>query len=323
MSAMQTTCPSCHAVFRITAQQLDARAGKVRCGKCAFVFNAFDTLVTPIETVSLMAPPPEEFEVGADAVEEEHITLQPAPPTVAEPMTASFAIPSDEQIDIEAEEINRQIAESSRAQSLRDAQRVKLSEPEPPADTAKGGLNITADLQAKLQDLQEELTVQEQHARLRRVGWGLGVVSLSLLALGQGAYFARDNLLARYPNAKPALTAFCNILRCEPTLPKNVDLIKLESYDLQTDAEHADTVVLTAGLRNMASYALAFPHLELTLTDANNQAIARRHFAPKEYLPKELPWERGMATNEEVAVKLSLQLVNLKAVGYKLLVYYP
>jgi hypothetical protein len=30
-----------------------------------------------------------------------------------------------------------------------------------------------------------------------------------------------------------------------------------------------------------------------------------------------------MASNEEVAVKLSLQLVNLKAVGYKLLVYYP
>ena len=62
MTMMHTTCPSCHAVFRIKPEQLDAHAGKVRCGKCAYVFNGFETLITPIETVSFMAPYDEDDE---------------------------------------------------------------------------------------------------------------------------------------------------------------------------------------------------------------------------------------------------------------------
>jgi predicted Zn finger-like uncharacterized protein len=37
---MQTRCPACHTLFRVTAAQLKARAGLVRCGQCTRVFNA-------------------------------------------------------------------------------------------------------------------------------------------------------------------------------------------------------------------------------------------------------------------------------------------
>ncbi|MBW7902847.1 MAG: zinc-ribbon domain-containing protein [Rhodocyclaceae bacterium] len=42
---MLTRCPACRTTFRVTPEQLKARAGKVRCGKCQAVFNALDTLV--------------------------------------------------------------------------------------------------------------------------------------------------------------------------------------------------------------------------------------------------------------------------------------
>lgn len=42
---MQTRCPECQTSFRVTPEQLKARAGKVRCGQCQSVFNALDSLV--------------------------------------------------------------------------------------------------------------------------------------------------------------------------------------------------------------------------------------------------------------------------------------
>lgn len=41
---MYTRCPHCSTSFRITNEQLRARAGKVRCGQCQQIFNAFDSL---------------------------------------------------------------------------------------------------------------------------------------------------------------------------------------------------------------------------------------------------------------------------------------
>lgn len=39
-----TRCPSCGTAFRVTPEQLKARAGKVRCGHCQAVFNALESL---------------------------------------------------------------------------------------------------------------------------------------------------------------------------------------------------------------------------------------------------------------------------------------
>lgn len=338
MNGMHTTCPSCHAVFRVTPEQLEVRGGKVRCGKCAFVFNAFETLVTPIETVSLMAPPVEEERATEEDVVEEHITLQPAPPTVAEPLTGSFPIPTDDQIDREAEEINRRIAETAHAESLREEKkqvepaREEVAEEEtasesaaeqPDAKPARPKLEITPDLQQKLQNLQDELNTTEKRARWHRLGWGLGVLVLLALVLGQTAYFKRDALAARYPEMKPALESFCQLLQCQIGLMADVGQIKLDASDLQSDSEQPGKFTLSATLRNLAPYRQAYPNLELTLTDASNQPLARRHFKPEEYLSKDEPSEQGMPSNEEVLVKLPLELVNINAVGYKLFVYYP
>ena len=41
---MYTHCPECSTYFRITAEQLRAAQGKVRCSNCETVFSALDTL---------------------------------------------------------------------------------------------------------------------------------------------------------------------------------------------------------------------------------------------------------------------------------------
>jgi predicted Zn finger-like uncharacterized protein len=58
---MYTQCPQCQTVFRVTATMLKAARGKVRCGRCAHVFNALtfliDTEEEPTTTPTPAGPP--------------------------------------------------------------------------------------------------------------------------------------------------------------------------------------------------------------------------------------------------------------------------
>jgi predicted Zn finger-like uncharacterized protein len=50
--SMNTTCPKCSTSFRVNSEQLAAREGKVRCGRCSNVFNGFMYLGTPLEPLT-------------------------------------------------------------------------------------------------------------------------------------------------------------------------------------------------------------------------------------------------------------------------------
>ena len=47
---MFTQCPNCETTFQVTAEQLKAANGDVRCGQCLSVFNALDNLREEFET---------------------------------------------------------------------------------------------------------------------------------------------------------------------------------------------------------------------------------------------------------------------------------
>ena len=52
----RTRCPACSTVFRVTSDQLRAKAGKVRCGYCQGIFNAFDQLVDETTQAEVIQP---------------------------------------------------------------------------------------------------------------------------------------------------------------------------------------------------------------------------------------------------------------------------
>ncbi len=341
MNAMHTTCPSCHAVFRVKPEQLEAHAGKVRCGKCAYVFNGFETLITPIETVSLMAPYDDDENIEEDSVATAEIAVDEAieappkevqssieapapgetvevydvrPLTITEPMSGSFPLQTDEQITREAEEINRVIAANAHPDLIEDGAR-------PEKD--KAGLKISPELHAKLNDLQEQLLQQEKHARWHFLGWGLGLLVLILALVGQSVYFFRNTIAAYYPESKALLNTACKPLGCKVELLANISLIKLDGAELQALPEKPNIVTFSATMRNNAAYRQAYPKLELTLTDITNHALARRYFSPNEYLPQGTKTESGLPVQDEMPIKLTLDLDRLEAVGYKSRVFYP
>ena len=78
---MRTRCPACNTVFRVTSEQLRAKAGKVKCGYCQYIFNAFDEL---IDERSKTPPPVVTAAEGTDArgpgAEPEEVTAPESEP---------------------------------------------------------------------------------------------------------------------------------------------------------------------------------------------------------------------------------------------------
>ena len=153
--------------------------------------------------------------------------------------------------------------------------------------------------------------------------WAVGCLLLLIILLAQAAYFFRVELAANLPGLKPALTAYCDLLQCTVPLPQKADLVSIESSDLEADPAQSNVIILNALLHNRASYAQAYPNLELTLTDVQDKALARRTFRPVEYLKQGEDEKQGLAANRELSVKLNLDTTDLKPSGYRLFLFYP
>ncbi len=157
---------------------------------------------------------------------------------------------------------------------------------------------------------------------LTRVLSGLFLVLLLALLMAQFIYHYRADLSARLPASQAALQAACKWLACTISLPQNSELISIESSNLETDPSNSQLIMLSVLLRNHANYVLALPNLELTLNDAQERPLSRRVFQPSEYLLAGQKNSAGLPANQELDIKLWLQLDNLNPSGYRLVLLY-
>lgn len=148
--------------------------------------------------------------------------------------------------------------------------------------------------------------------------------ALALVALaGQLAFRFRSELVLVWPSAKPIIARLCAELGCELPLPKRAELMSIEASDLQADAANPGVMVLTATLRNRAAFPQQYPSLELTLTDAQDQAVARRVLYARDYLGRAASSDSGFAGSSELPVRVFIEAAALKPVGYRLYLFYP
>ncbi|MBY0444749.1 MAG: zinc-ribbon domain-containing protein, partial [Burkholderiales bacterium] len=108
-----TRCPNCQTAFRVTEAQLQAHRGKVRCGRCAFVFNANECLEIEqkVEIVSeITAPSPVKVTKTIEATEAIEVR-EPIQPSAAQIMAAAITDPLVPKQDNPAPLITPAIAE--------------------------------------------------------------------------------------------------------------------------------------------------------------------------------------------------------------------
>jgi len=153
--------------------------------------------------------------------------------------------------------------------------------------------------------------------------WALASFLLSLVLLLQTTYFLRVDIAAQLPGIKPVMLSICEQLNCTLPLPQKIDLLSIESSELEADPTQSNIITLHALLRSRAPYAVAYPFIELTLTDTQDNALARRSFEPADYLPPTSDPKPGFPANRESSIKLHLNTTDLKPAGYRLFLFYP
>lgn len=299
---MKTCCPSCQTTFRISPEQLKARAGKVRCGKCQVVFNALDSL---LEEAAQTASTP----------------LESASPTALVDTPCPPAAMLTTEVDIQLDAANTPAAAG---QTPVEA----LSETAAQALAKTSGLIVPRETTeipgySKWAEGVMSSSALPSHGKASNAPFVLVALLLVLALAGQLVFHFRSELAVAAPGMRPALQALSETLGADIPLPHHVELISIETSDLQADPAHSKLLVLQATLRNRAAYAQAYPLLELSLTDTLDNAIARRVFQPAEYLPPQNPPDQAFPANADIAVRLWVEAREIAAAGYRLYVFYP
>ena len=115
----------------------------------------------------------------------------------------------------------------------------------------------------------------------------------------------------------------CAVAGCSIRPLRDVGALSIEASDLQADPAHKGLLILTATIRNRARYSIGYPHLELTLTDSQDQVVVRRALAPPEYASGTANLAQGIAPNAEVPVKLFIDASATTQAGYRLYLFFP
>ncbi len=280
-----TRCPGCKTIFRVSSQQLAMREGQVRCGHCRTVFDGELALVS-------LAPRPARAGRRAATLSEAEL----GPPTV----------------------------------TLRNAQALSPVHEEPGRSPRAARRSAPTRRTRRPRSIPSLLTpsrfsASEARQRFRLPGWVYGLlIPVLVVTLGAQALFHfRDAIAAHWPQTKPALIRLCALADCQLKPLQDISGLSIEASDLQADPAHKGLLILSATIRNRAAHALGYPYLELTLSNAQDQIVVRRAFAPGEYLSGAADLDGGIAGNAELAVKLFIDASTTSQAGYQVYLFYP
>ena len=156
-----------------------------------------------------------------------------------------------------------------------------------------------------------------QRPWVRAVLAGLSIVLIAALTL-QGVHHFRNDVAARWPDSAPWLAGWCDAIGCGVGAPRHIDEIAVESTALSRVGT-SETYRLTIVLRNLSGLVTAMPAVDLALTDATGQLIARRALSRSDFAsaPPQLP------AGGEATLQTSLSAGATRITGYTVEVFYP
>ncbi len=344
----RTTCPRCASVFRLGPEQLEAAAGWVQCGVCGAPFDAFPALLqedgSPLQLPAEPPPPPQspavEVVAPAEALAAEAPAVPQTPPEpvgAAEPASPPIGIAQREAAeelpsiilvdpDQTADEDFGPLPEIASQPSMPPAY-PPLRASEPVAAPAPSALPASPSGKVEYARpkppahwIEPEADLSPPRRRAGTLAWAAASVLLLVTLLGQAAYFLRDTLATELPQTRPLLEQACTLLGCTLGLPRQLDQLRIVGSDLQTEATERLRLTLTLG--NRADQPQAWPMLVLTLTDQNNRPLARRSFAPSEYLGDPNRIAAGIPPRSEHPLNLPLSVRNIRPMGFDLRLTY-
>ncbi|MCL2022411.1 MAG: zinc-ribbon domain-containing protein [Betaproteobacteria bacterium] len=326
---MLTRCPHCQTVFRASQEQLAAHHGQARCGACHHPFNAHAHLVKEDEDIFLFAwqedepqsvPPPATpdapcFEMPSPETSRAFSAASPSdespPPEEEEPITVMPPLdPIDELLSFQLEENSSSEFHKAPAEKAQTAEEIH-----------QHGLEtgmVAARHRNELPDFSSWSAPPLDGDPPAYTLWPfiLAAVFFAFLLFAQVILHFRSEISHNSP-------PFANLLKTmgvDVPFAREPEYLSIEGSELQT-LEGPDRLRLFATLRNKAQYSLAWPHLEISLTDTYNTVLVRKVFSPDEYLTR--AQASGVFAPGNALIQLDLGARAIAPSGYNLYLFYP
>lgn len=286
---MFTRCPHCSTFFAVSAEQLGAAQGRVRCGSCMSIFDGLEHLSDE--------PPPSPTEDGGD--DERGLDSQTAA--------------SEEEIEV-------WLQDRDPTDAAEDIDDDHVGKPGPP--TLEGGddpAEEADDAEPVPEAIQEDLDRAEAERRGRwKSALLTGIALLLLLLLGlQHAWFKPAEVLAGYPQARPWLEKFCAFSGCRVPDRRKPSKIQMLARDVRVHPRFEGALLVSATLVNVAPQAQPYPRLQFSVFNVNGETVASRVFEPGEYLSQDLDAEGDMLPGKPLQIALELLAPGEAAVSYE------
>jgi len=146
--------------------------------------------------------------------------------------------------------------------------------------------------------------------------WALGALALALVFLVQIAWAERDDLLAN-ATLRPWLDRACVALGCRLPLRHDVRRLELLARDIRPHPSVPGALIISATVRNAADFPQAWPVIEISLADLDENRIAMRRFLPREYIGDARVPVEGIAPGASASVAIEVQDPGKNAVAFE------
>jgi predicted Zn finger-like uncharacterized protein len=188
---------------------------------------------------------------------------------------------------------------------------VDLAPDEPAAETAS---------HEAVQEDFSQLTFTPRFAKPKRRSWHAAAWAFVCIALILGlgvqlAWAKRDTLIAD-PTVGPVLVTACEMAGCHLPLVAEPSRLRLLARDVEQHPSVTDGLLITASVRNDASFAQPYPVVTIVLSDANGQRLAMRRFQPEDYVGDAAARTRGLGVGVTTAMVFEVQDPGQHAVAF-------
>lgn len=286
---MQTQCPHCQTLFRLTDEQLRAADGLVRCGHCHIIYNALDDADLAKHTQN----------TAENNNERAHI---------------------NERDDNGGARLHNKtgspVKHSVSHKTNKPKTHNKPATAEPAAIQDVTELLFGGDEHKLIPDEFRMHHTRPAYSMLSTLAWSLAILLLGASLVVEYAWFNRNELVA-VPELKPWMTKFCELADCEFIALRDPEQIEMLNRNVYSHPNIDEALMVNVTIINHASYAQPYPNVQIEFSNMLGERVAARIFSPEQYLRLDAQQISLLEPEHEVSFDLEIQDPGEKAKTYE------
>ncbi|NNJ83953.1 MAG: DUF3426 domain-containing protein [Gammaproteobacteria bacterium] len=165
--------------------------------------------------------------------------------------------------------------------------------------------------------LRDDMANAQPPARGGAIMFSLGAFVLSVVLLGQYAWFHCADVLQDFSGSRPWMEMFCRGTGCKLPMRRDPARIRMTDREVRVHPAYEGALLVSARLINTLPYVQSFPRMRFALFNVNGEVIAARTFDPGEYLDDDIDITAGIGPGKPIQVVLDILAQEEAAVSFE------